>query len=60
MTEGVRENDVAAVVDQIAGSLVALIGLRNTGLLDLFYAGRFTGSLRGFHEVLVIGGVFIM
>ncbi len=63
MAEGVGEDDVAAVIDQVHSGVVALLALGDVGLQDVVSLGQ-TQVGNSFHstidKVLVIGGVLIM
>ena len=61
MTEAVGEDDVAAVVRQLGGGVVALLALGDVGLEHIVRdAQSLAGSLGTVDEVQVIGGVFIV
>ena len=60
VTEGVGEDDVAAVIGQLSSLVVALLALGNVGDDLVLHAQLFAGFLSGVDEVQVIGGVLIM
>ena len=63
MAEGVGEDDVAAIIDQVHSGLVALAALGNVGLDDVVSLSQTqvgNGLLGAVEEVQVIGGVLIM
>ena len=63
MAEGVRKDDVAAGISQIARCIIAFLSFRDIGLDDaVFFADvkLLTNFLCSCDEVIVIGGVLIM
>ena len=63
MTEAVGEDDVAAVVDQVASGLIAFLALGDIGLQDIVILGQTqvgNGLFRAIDEVEVVSGVLIM
>ena len=54
MTETVSKNDVAALVNQVSSSLIALIAFRDVGLEKILNACCFTSGLSTVDEVKVI------
>ena len=63
MTEAVGEDDGAAIVDQVASGLIALLTFGNIGLQDVVSIGQtqvLDGLFCAIDEVKVIGGVFIV
>ena len=60
VTEGVGEDDVAAVIGQLSGLVIALLALGNVGDDLVLHAQLLAGFLSGVDEVQVIGGVLIM
>ena len=63
VTERVSEDDGAALIHQILGSLEALLSFGDVGLVDklgLLKAESLKGFVSGLNEVEVIGGVFIV
>ena len=60
VTEGVGEDDVAALVNEVQRGLIALLAFGNTGLQNVLNAQLLAGFLGGVHEVLVIGGLLVM
>ena len=60
MTEAVREDDIAALVDEIGGGVIAGVVLGDVPGDDELGAERIASRLRRVDEVLVIGRLFVM
>ena len=63
MAEGVGEDEVAAFVDQVERSFVALVGLRNVALDDDLVLGETQGRnglVDAVDEVQVVGGILVV
>ena len=63
MAEAVGEDDVAAILSQVASGVVALLALGNVGLEDVVSIGQtqiLDGRFSGVDEVEVVGGVFVV
>ena len=63
MAEAVGEDQLAARVGQLSRRFVALVGLRDVGLkhhLVVSQAKLLLNRLGSVHEVLVVGGVFVV
>ena len=60
MTEGIREDEIAALIDKVHRGVVALLTFRDVGLQDRLDAESLAGFLRAVQEVEVIGRVFVM
>ena len=60
MAEGIGEHESAAFVNQLGGSLIALLAFGDTGLQDRLNAELSAGVLGGVDEVEVVGGVLVM
>ena len=60
VAEGVSEDDIAAVVSQLAGGVIALLAFGDVGLHDVSDAQLVASFLGSVDEVQVVGGVFIV
>ena len=63
VAEGVGEDDVAAGIGQLAGSIIGFLTLRNVGAEQVLIFGQAQGGnglLGAVHEVQVVGGVLIV
>ncbi len=63
MTEGVCENNVAAFVNKLCGSFIALVALGNVGLDKNLFVGEtelLLNALESLNEVVVVGGIFVV
>ena len=63
VAEAVGEDDVAAVVGELSGGVVALLALGDVGAQDVLILGQaqgLAGGLGGVDEVEVVGGVLIV
>ena len=63
MAEAVGEDDVAAILSQVASGVVALLALGNVGLEDVVSIGQtqiLDGRFSSVDEVEVVGGVFVV
>ena len=63
MAEGVGEDDVAAFVNQVQSSLIAVVGLGDVALHDDLILGEAQGSNSfdyAVDEVQVIGGILVV
>ena len=63
MAEAVGEDDVAALLSQVASGVEALLALGNVGLEDVVSIGQtqiLDGRFSGVDEVEVVGGVFVV
>ena len=63
VAEGVGEDDVAAGIGQLAGSIIGFLTLRNVGAEQVLIFGQAQGGnglLGAVHEVQVVGGVLVV
>ena len=60
MAEGIGEDEVAALVDELLGGVSAFLTLGDTGLEQVLNAQLLAGFLGRVDEVEVVGGVLVM